>query len=296
MAAPLETGDFGSSGQPLSPAARAFFEPRFGHDFSKVRVHADERASAVAQSIGARAFTVGSDLVFGRGAYAPDTTVGRTLLAHELTHTMQQNAVGASGSASIVQRVPAVVARKTIWINVGFDSSAQANEVTMKKLRASIASEKAAVASCCTAHATGCNIDVKTNYDTDRDKPAPLDGDYDADNAADRNLRDKNFDRIKGPVGGLKVLVTESTLSQTWQGARIFPRANTGAKGILWNRRLAADDTIAHESGHAASYVGDTEGGSHSSDPANLMAPGRVRTAGALPDASWCTQIAGTAR
>ena len=287
-----------SAGQPLSLGSRAFFEPRLGHDFRNVRVHTDERAAAAAHSIGARAFTAGSEVVFGRGEYAPDTHGGRRLLAHELTHVKQQaGALPAQlGAAPSVQRAPARPARKTIWVNVGFDSSAQANETTMKKLRASIASEKAALASCCSAHSLACNIVLKTHYDWVRyDKPAPKDGDYDSDVAADRALRDKNFDHIKGPAGGLKVLVTESTLSQTWQGARIFPRANTGAKGVLWNRALAADDTIAHEAGHAAGYVGDDEGGSHSSDPANLMSPGSIRQADATPDTNWCTQIAATA-
>ena len=167
---------------------------------------------------------------------------------------------------------------------------------TIKKLRASIAVEKAALASCCTVHNLACNISVKQHYDWRRsNKPAPADGDYDSDDAADRQLRDRNFDNIAAHAGGVKVLVTESTLSQTWQGTRIFPRANTPDKGILWNRALAAEDTLAHESGHAAGYTGDAEGGAHSSDPHNIMSPGSVRLAGATPDANWCQQIAATA-
>ncbi len=167
----------------------------------------------------------------------------------------------------------------------------------MAKLRASIASEKAAVASCCSAHNQACNIVVKTIYDWNRNnKPAPTDHDYDDSDAADRDLRDKNLNNIAGHAGGRKVLVTECTLSQMWQGARIFPRANTGDSGILWNRDLAATDTIAHESGHAAGYEGDAEGGAHSSDPHNLMSPGSVRTADALPDLNWCQKMAATAQ
>jgi hypothetical protein len=200
----------------------------------------------------------------------------------------RQDGAGAGSRAS--------APRKTIWVNVGFDSSAQANEITMRKLRASIAVEKAAIRTCCSAHSAACDVDVKTHYDWNRvNKPAPTDGDYDSDNAADRTLRDKNLAAISGPASGRKVLVTESTLSQTWQGTRIFPRANTAAAGILWNRSLAADDTIAHESGHAAGYSGDAEGGAHSSDPDNLMASGKIRHAGAAPDANWCRQMEGTA-
>ncbi len=77
-------------GQPLSQAERAFFEPRFGYDFSQVRVHSDAGAAESARAVNARAYTVGRDVVFGAGEYAPDTLGGRRLLAHELTHVVQQ--------------------------------------------------------------------------------------------------------------------------------------------------------------------------------------------------------------
>jgi hypothetical protein len=67
-------------------------EPRLGHDFGAVRVHADEQAAALAESLGARAFTVGSAVVVGQGRYAPGTGEGQRLLAHELTHVVQQTA------------------------------------------------------------------------------------------------------------------------------------------------------------------------------------------------------------
>ncbi len=78
-------------GQPLSRAARNFFEPRFGVDFSSVRIHSDAQADANAQSINARAFTLGQNVVFAAGQYAPDTHQGKKLLAHELTHVVQQS-------------------------------------------------------------------------------------------------------------------------------------------------------------------------------------------------------------
>jgi len=84
------------TGQPLPVAERAFFEPRFGRDFSNVRVHADNRAARTARAINARAFTLGHDVVFGAGEFRPQTGVGRRLMAHELTHTIQQANVGAS--------------------------------------------------------------------------------------------------------------------------------------------------------------------------------------------------------
>lgn len=81
-------------GAPLGGAARAFFEPRFGQDFSNVRVHDDANAHGLARSLIARAFTVGNDIFFDRGEYAPTTEAGRRLLAHELTHVVQQRSTG----------------------------------------------------------------------------------------------------------------------------------------------------------------------------------------------------------
>lgn len=80
-----------SPGRVLDNEARAFFEPRFGRDLSHVRVHTDAKAAASARSINANAYTAGSDIVFGSGQYAPDTSSGRRLIAHELTHTLQSS-------------------------------------------------------------------------------------------------------------------------------------------------------------------------------------------------------------
>ena len=79
-----------SPGQPLDAATRAFFEPRFGHDFSQVRVHADEKAAQSARAIGALAYTVGQQMVLSQREYRPATEEGAALLAHELAHTIQQ--------------------------------------------------------------------------------------------------------------------------------------------------------------------------------------------------------------
>jgi hypothetical protein len=80
-----------SSGQPLDSETRAFIEPQFGHDFSKVRVYTDTRAAETAQAVNARAYTVGQDIVFGAGQYSLGTMEGKRLLAHELIHTIQQD-------------------------------------------------------------------------------------------------------------------------------------------------------------------------------------------------------------
>lgn len=84
-----------SPGQPLDQETRAFMEPRFGHDFSRVRVHTDAQAAESTRAVNALAYTVGQDIAFGAGRYAPETTAGKKLLAHELTHTLQQSHAGA---------------------------------------------------------------------------------------------------------------------------------------------------------------------------------------------------------
>jgi len=79
------------SGEPLPEPVRAFFEPRFGYDFSRVRVHTDARAAKSARAVRAWAFTLGHNIVFDSGQYSPETVHGKWLLAHELTHVIQQN-------------------------------------------------------------------------------------------------------------------------------------------------------------------------------------------------------------
>ena len=87
-----------SPGQPLTASARAFFEPRFGQDLSQVRVHTDEVAQQSAREVNALAYTVGSHVVFDAGRYAPHSTAGQRLLAHELAHVMQQQAGGVDAT------------------------------------------------------------------------------------------------------------------------------------------------------------------------------------------------------
>lgn len=92
-----------SSGQPLDIESRAFMEPRFGHDFGRVRIHTDARAAASASAVHAHAYTVGRDVVFGHGKYAPHSSEGKKLLAHELAHTIQQ---GSASHSELVMGQP----------------------------------------------------------------------------------------------------------------------------------------------------------------------------------------------
>ncbi len=93
-----------SAQNPLDPATRAFFESRYGHDFSNVSIHTGPDASASARSIHAKAYTLGSDIVFRDGAYSPTSNQGRRLLAHELAHVVQQSR--SSAPAPVIQRQP----------------------------------------------------------------------------------------------------------------------------------------------------------------------------------------------
>jgi hypothetical protein len=88
-------------GRPLDPATQVDMERHLSHDFGRVRVYTDARAAASARSVNAHAYTVGQRIVFGAGRYAPETQAGRALLAHELTHTIQQRRSAPSGAAPL---------------------------------------------------------------------------------------------------------------------------------------------------------------------------------------------------
>jgi Domain of unknown function (DUF4157) len=91
-------------GAPLSRELRSFFEPRFLHDFSHVRLHADGEAATAAREARARAYTFGGDIVFGAGQFEPATLAGKRLLAHELTHVVQQGRNAALARLGVAQR------------------------------------------------------------------------------------------------------------------------------------------------------------------------------------------------
>jgi hypothetical protein len=96
-----------SRGHPLDAATRVFMEPRFGHDFSSVRVHQDSLAADSARAVRAQAYTVGSDVVFAAGRYASSSPDGQRLLAHELVHVVQQaSTTPTQGSKKALQRAP----------------------------------------------------------------------------------------------------------------------------------------------------------------------------------------------
>jgi Domain of unknown function (DUF4157) len=101
-APPIVEEVLSSGGQGIAPATRWFMESRFNHNFSQVRVHTDHRAAESARAVNALAYTAGHDVVFGAGQFSPETAAGRRLLAHELTHVVQQSK--APPSTPVVQR------------------------------------------------------------------------------------------------------------------------------------------------------------------------------------------------
>src|SRR5689334_15535603 len=92
----LVRGALREPGAPLDRGTNEWMSARFGHDFSRVRVHTDTRAAESASALDARAYTVGRDVIFGAGQYAPQTPGGRHLLAHELAHVVQPAGAEAS--------------------------------------------------------------------------------------------------------------------------------------------------------------------------------------------------------
>jgi hypothetical protein len=115
-AAPASVADaIARTGDPLEPALRTDLERRFGYDFSRVRVHCDPAAARSARDVGAEAYTVGHNIVFGTGRYQPASRSGRALLAHELTHVVQQS--GAAAPA--VQRAEMKLGALTVKIEYG---------------------------------------------------------------------------------------------------------------------------------------------------------------------------------
>ena len=107
-APPIVDEVLGSPGRKLDPQTRALMERRFGHDFGAVRIHCDGQAAASARAVDARAFTVGRDVVFAAGEFAPESLAGQRLLAHELTHVLQQGETTAHSTADPASKTASV--------------------------------------------------------------------------------------------------------------------------------------------------------------------------------------------
>lgn len=155
----------GSGGRPLERAVRNFFEPRLGYDLSSVRVHTDPAASRSASALDARAYTLGKDIVFGNGEYAPHSESGRHLLAHELAHVAQQSGPASAGKPPVISRV----ALTTADVNTLADSlhdaitTATTDEELIYVALQKLERDAAAITSLTTAYKTKHKLDLVTD-------------------------------------------------------------------------------------------------------------------------------------
>ncbi|SDP92455.1 protein of unknown function [Mucilaginibacter sp. OK268] len=137
-------GSLGASGQPLSESSRQFFEPRFGQDFSGVRIHTDSVAAKSAQSINALAYTTGNNIVFNSGQFSPESDSGKRLMAHELTHVVQQ---GKGIQPKLIQRAPgkgdaqAIIDRDKLIKDIKAEAAYKALDAAKRKLAEEIITE-----------------------------------------------------------------------------------------------------------------------------------------------------------
>jgi Domain of unknown function (DUF4157) len=123
-----------SPGEPLNPAIRAATERYFGHDFSQVRVHTDSRAAESAKKVNALAYTVRNNIVFGSGRYSPDSSAGKHLIAHELTHVVQQD-----GSSQMASEIGKHDTPEELSAEANADAVHRGEETTSSSLRSTTA-------------------------------------------------------------------------------------------------------------------------------------------------------------
>lgn len=136
IAPPIVHEVLNSPGQPLDPATRGFMEPRFGHDFSQVRIHTDERAAASAEAVAAHAYTVGPHIVFAPRQFDPVSPPGRRLLAHELVHAAAHSPGLPTPSGTLRISTPSDPAeRHAVAVSEGFAALTEAPATAYTLLR-----------------------------------------------------------------------------------------------------------------------------------------------------------------
>jgi Domain of unknown function (DUF4157) len=234
------------SGQPLDAAMRASMEPRFGHDFSHVRVHTDERAAEAAAGFAARAYTLGSDIVFGAGEYTPDTTAGQHLLAHELAHVVQQDGAGGAASGYDVMRQPATATDESDdWLIETIESTASFME--------DMALEGLEVITGQSAHTSGTPAK--------RDKSDKSDVGHKVSPLA-RAAAPTEADRAE--IAQALASITVSTRTETrpmlhpWEIFKMMPQ-NTVTKKHLYQAMQQAAKTLRDAEAKAADAAGDAK-------------------------------------
>ncbi|MCW5799967.1 MAG: hypothetical protein LZF60_340119 [Nitrospira sp.] len=133
VAPPIVHEVLAEPGNPLDSATRAFFEPRFGHDFGQVRIHSGAKAKESARAVGALAYTAGRNIVFGAGSYAPFSPTGQHLLAHELAHVIQQNTTAGRIQRACLSAAECARARNSLSTFVKETSNKPENKVKAER-------------------------------------------------------------------------------------------------------------------------------------------------------------------
>jgi hypothetical protein len=277
-APPLVNEVLAGSGSPLDVATRGFMESRFHYDFGQVRVHADSRAAESANAVNAAAYTVGRQVVFGAGRYAPETTAGRKLLAHELTHVIQQSG-GAhlAGNTKLVQR-----ARLPCTSRKNLDVYAVSLPGATRNVSSDLPNANSILCQCGLA----LNLVGGESWQTDlldRLPPKGVLNEYSAPGSPSA----EEVELLSHQPGGKALhlyyvpsLSGGSEAESFWTSG--FPTVNNGV-AISNGARACA---VAHEIGHV--LLND---GSHHSNKDNLMAPGSTNTCAGELEQSQCDRM-----
>jgi len=235
FAPPIVHEVLGSPGQSLDSASRNFFESRFGHDFSRVRIHADERASESAQSVNALAYTVGPHIAFASGLYQPRTASGQRLLAHELTHVVQQQ--GSSTPPSSLRVGPAADSQEQeaqqTALAVGEEELNPEQHAPESVQRQAASPEPPPGSSCATVGNPGASPDPPGSTPTPEHCPAP----------ADMACSPPSGDPVKSPSSNFIFPVNSSDLDKAkpTQGSN-YPTVRAEIKAIAetWKKDRAS--------------------------------------------------------
>ena len=292
VAPPIVHDVLNSPGRPLDPATHDFMAPRFGADFSDVRIHTDDSAARSAEAVGARAYTVGRSIVFGAGHYDPAGSAGRRLLAHEVAHVVQQRGAAAP--------TPATVQRQ----GSGAATPAPEAEAAVRHARATLSAGNILFDS--------WGNDVRDNdndgvVDTDRGESNTWDGQHFRGTYNDFGLVAGTYHRgwpdpVTGVVTGTVTVPTTRTItgtfryrvcadvvSQAYADAGLISPARATSQiigqfrriGTVWHGRttfpseyLPGDFVATYSAGHGGHSGIVTTGGPTSSAPTVIELPG----------------------
>ncbi len=310
-------------GQPLDSGTRAFMEPRFGHDFRHVRVHADARAAESARMVNARAYAVGHNVVFGAGQYQPESSSGRRLMAHELAHTIQQ--------AGAVQRTPEQLqtgdpqSQSEHEADTAADAVLRGNTVAISGHTAPQVARQPAPA--CPGGVKTVSVDLVSLRGSTRDAPADLafangvfapcciqftmgnggtvsaadsdswlGGDTDLQTGTCGSATTEELNAYNGATAKMKLssrirAFYAATISSSSRADSYPPYCATGnaapLNGMASVSNSAASRSLAHEIGHILLNSPD-----HPADTANLMHPTNSATDSKLTPAQCATAYA----